>query len=104
MKQADDIGLGAIDHSAIVNTVERVATPLGRAAKASRIVRAARSTARAATRNGGITILAAVATHVALASVVARPVSWYWLIIPSLVAAAGVLLAALPRPGGHPGA
>ena len=48
--------------------------------------------------------LAAVAVHIALVGVVVRPVSWYWLIIPALFAAAGALLVALPRVDGRRGA
>ncbi len=96
MKQADDhLALGVIEQSAIVTAVERAATRLGEAAKSSRVLQAARSMARVTGRHRGVTVLAAVATHVGLVSVVVRPQFWYWLIIPALVAAAGAVLLAL---------
>jgi hypothetical protein len=105
MTPADDrIVLGVIERSAIVQAVERVATRLGRAAGTSRTLQATRTITRAAQRNFGVTILAAVAVHIALVGVVVRPVSWYWLIIPALFAAAGALLVALPRVDGRRGA
>ena len=104
MKPTDDeIGLDMMDRSVIVTALEPMATRLGRAAKASRAVQASHAVAHAATRHGGITVLAAVATHVALVSLVVRPVSFYWLIIPAIFAAGGAILAALRQPGGHRG-
>ena len=104
MKPADDhLALGVIEQSAIVTAVERAAIPLAEAAKSSSVLQAARSIARVAGRHCGVTLLAAVATHVALMSVVVRPQFWYWLIIPALFAAAGAVLVALPRPDGGRG-
>ena len=95
MKRTDDrIVLGVIEQSAVVGAVERLATRLGQAASASSVLDAVRSIARGASRERGVTILAAVATHVGLVGAVVRPVSWYWLIIPGIFAAAGAVLAA----------
>lgn len=94
--------LGVIEQSAIVTAIERVAAGLGRAAATSRTLETARTIGRAAERKLGVTILAAVATHVALVGVIVRPVAWYWLLIPTLFAAAGALLVALPRRDGRP--
>jgi hypothetical protein len=104
MKQADDqLALGVIERSAIVTAVERAATRLGEAAKSSSVLQAARSVAREAGRHRGVTILSAVATHVALMGLVVRPQFWYWLMIPALFAAAGAVLVALRRPDGGRG-
>lgn len=95
--------IGVIERSAVVTAIARLATRVGRAARTSRTLGAARPVARAAQRNLGVTILAAVATHVALVGAIGRPVSWYWLIIPAVFAAAGALLIALPRLDGRQG-
>lgn len=100
MTPADDrIVVGVVERSAIVQAVERVAARVGQAARTSRTRAAAQTIARATQRSLGVTILAAVAAHVVLMGVVVRPVSWYWLIVPGVFAAAGALLAALPRDG-----
>ena len=104
MKQTEDqIALGVIERSTIVIAVERAATRLGHAVKTSHVLQAARPIARAAGRHRGVTILTAVATHVALVGVVVRPASWYWLMIPALAAAAGAVLVAWSRPEGGRG-
>lgn len=96
MTQPDErVVVGVIERSVLVTMVERLAFRLRTAATRSRAFEAARPIIHAAARYGGVTILAAVATHVLLVSAVSPPPSWYWLILPALFTVAGAALIVL---------
>lgn len=93
--------VATIESSVVVRAAERVLTLARLAAGSSR---AAAVTARAATAwtrlappeqhfAGGVTLLAAVAVHVFLTVRHGVPAGWWWLILPGMAAASGLLLA-----------
>jgi hypothetical protein len=88
----------AFEQSALVRTMEHGGRALTTAVSESRLIAAGRKwSAAAAVRLGQVLLVAAI-THVALMLAIAKPVSWLWLILPSLVAAIGVVLMVLSRP------
>jgi hypothetical protein len=92
--------LDAIERSAIAGAIERVGTRLWRNAQHSFLLASMAAAFRAASGRPGVSILAAVLTHVMLMSLVARPSFWYWLIVPAIAAAAAVVLIVVERPSG----
>jgi hypothetical protein len=81
-----------LEDSAIVRTVDRLFCRLAAATRQSRALsRVAAHVDHARTRPGAI-LLAAVVTHLVLMIAIARPPAGYWLILPSIYTAAGVLL------------
>ena len=99
--QDESAVVAAIERSAIVGVVHRTATRLARAAQRSALLTALAAVFRDAAGRPGITVLAAVLTHVLLVSIVARPAFWYWIIVPAIVAAAAVVLLIVDRPRGR---
>lgn len=94
------IVIDAIEQSAIAGAIERAGTRLRRAAQHSTLLASATALCRAAARQAGVTILAAVLTHLLLMAVFARPAFWYWLIVPVIFTAAAVVLIVVESPRG----
>ncbi len=94
----DAVAGRAFEQSALVRTMERGGRALTTAASKSRLIAAAREWYTAAAMRLGHVLLAATITHIILMLVIARPVSWLWLILPSMAAAIGVILILASRP------
>ena len=94
------IVIDAIEQSAIAGAIERAGTRLWRAAQHSTLLASATVLCRAAARQAGVTILAAVLTHLLLMVVFARPAFWYWLIVPAIITVAAVVLIVVESPRG----
>lgn len=92
--------IDAIEQSAVAGAIERAGARLWRAAQHSTLLASATALCRAAARHAGVTVLAAVLTHLLLMLGFARPASWYWLIVPAICAAAAVVLIAVGSPRG----
>lgn len=81
-----------IEDSAVVRTVDRLFHRIAAAARQSRLLPKALALFDDGRLRPGVVLLAAVVTHVIVMIAVARPPAGYWLILPSIFAAAGVLL------------
>jgi hypothetical protein len=81
-----------IEGSAVVRAVDRLFHRIAAAARQSRSLPKAVALFDDARTRPGAVVLAAVVTHLVLMIAVARPLAGYWLILPSIFAAAGVLL------------
>jgi hypothetical protein len=81
-----------IEGSAVVRAVDRLFGRIGAAARRSRALsKVAAELDDGRTRPGAV-VLTAVVTHLILMIAVARPPAGYWLILPMIYAAAGLLL------------
>ncbi|MBY0493473.1 MAG: hypothetical protein K2Y23_04610 [Cyanobacteria bacterium] len=96
-EQIDHVAWRAFETSTIARAIERFARPLRTAAKESRLIGLARPWLTAGVAQPGVVVVAAVLTHIVLMVAMARPVSWQWLILPSIALAAGAVLIAARR-------
>jgi hypothetical protein len=99
-RQDESAVVAAIEGSAIVGVIQRAGTRLSHATQRSILLTSLAAVFRDAAARPGVTVLAAVLTHVPLVSIVARPPFWYWVIVPAICAAAGVMLLLVERPRG----
>lgn len=95
---ADAAVTRVFEQSALVRTIERGGRAVAAAASRSRLIAAGREWYSAAAVRLGHLLLAATITHIVLMLVIAQPFSWLWLILPSIVAAIGVILVLTSRP------
>jgi hypothetical protein len=82
------------ERSRVVQLVGRAAHTLARAARHSIAVGRMRPLGAAVASRPGVTILAAMGTHVALMTVGSGWRQWYWLLLPSIFCVIAVVLIA----------
>ena len=80
------------EQSALVRTVERGGRVVTRAAANSRLIAQGRSWYLDAAARWGHLLVAAALTHILLMLVIAKPVSWPWLILPAIVTVLGLVV------------
>lgn len=80
-----------IEASAVARACDRLRRRIEAAARDSRLLPLLRERAGVARVRPGAVLIAAAITHVILQSM-ARPPLWYWLILPSIAFAAGLVL------------
>jgi hypothetical protein len=84
--------IDVVEHSIVAARADRARVAVARWADGSRVVGWLRSTARSMAGHAGVIVLSAAVVHVALIAILARPAHLYWLILPSMAAAAGAAL------------
>lgn len=89
----------AFEDSALVRRIERaVVTLRAWSASSVAVAQAGEWLPNVRSRIGHV-LVAATLTHVALMVTIARPPSWYWIILPSIVLMAGAVLIVIAQPG-----
>jgi hypothetical protein len=84
--------IDVLERSAVVGAVDRLGRSMTASLHHSRLLPPLRAQLNSARARPGTTLLAAAAVHVVLQGALARPVSWYWLILPLIYSLAGALL------------
>jgi hypothetical protein len=85
--------LEVFEQSVLIGRAECARLAIRRFAAGSRTVSAVHHLQRGVAMQSGRVILIAVAVHVVLMAVLARPSNLYWLILPTIAAVAGFVLA-----------
>lgn len=100
MIDLNEAAVRVFEQSALVRAIERGAVRWRAWGSRSAVIRKANEWLPAVRSRTGHVLLSAALTHVILIAVVAPPISWQWIILPSIIAAAGVILIlAQPHPG-----
>jgi hypothetical protein len=81
-----------VESSAVVGWLARLGAAGARAAKQSSLLSLARPIVGDAAARPGLTLIAAALTHLLVMTAVSRPPSWFWLILPLMFLAIGVVL------------
>ena len=98
-QQFDNVVWRAFETSASARAIERGAGRLRAGARRSRAVGAGRSFLSSAAAYPGVVLIVAALTHLIITAVLARPVHWQWMILPTIALCAGAVLAATRRRG-----
>lgn len=99
MIRIDDVAGRAFEESALVRAIERAVAALRSWTASSVVVATVGKWLPGVRSRLGHVLLAATLTHLALMMTIARPQSWHWIILPSMVLMAGVVLIATAPPG-----
>lgn len=92
MMTDDRAVIAVVERSAIAMAIARAAASLRRAASRSAALTALQPVLEASRTRPGVVVLGAVSTHVLVMGAIARPDGFYWLLLPALFAAAGLVL------------
>ena len=85
--------IAVAERSAVVAKIAQLAAVVTRAMRHSTLLAMMRPIAIEVAARPGLTLIVAALTHLAVMAIVSRPPSWYWLILPSLFIASGVVLS-----------
>ena len=100
MIDVDESAARVFEQSALVRAIESGAMKCRAWGSGSAVIRKANEWLPAVRSRTGHVLLSAALTHVVLMAAAARPISWQWIILPSMAAAAGVIvMLAQPNSG-----